>query len=170
MLTKIYEGVDLQEYLGITKYEPPIPVHLAGEVKNLMGKTLKYDIENIQKYPNVLEQGELVVMTEKLHGCVHPDTLIMLPNGEEVPISKVIDDDRITQVLSYDVDTEKFMVKPITGKLRRPNTERKRWVQILLENGRKLRITEDHPVFSNDRNQYIEAKNILPNEDIKSPI
>lgn len=68
MLLKIKEGDDLQAALGISKYEPKVPTHLAGEVKNLFGNTLKYDIENIQKYPNVLEEGETVVMTEKLHG------------------------------------------------------------------------------------------------------
>jgi len=59
---------DVTEFLGITKYEPPIPVHMAGEVCNLHGYTLGYDIENIQKYPGILQEGEEVVITEKLHG------------------------------------------------------------------------------------------------------
>lgn len=62
------EGEDLAEMFGITKYQPVIPVHMAGEVLNLFGHTLKYDIENIQKHVGVLQEGEQVVMTEKLHG------------------------------------------------------------------------------------------------------
>ena len=61
-------GDDVTERLGITKYEPPIPESMAGQVWNAMGKTLKYDIENIKKYPQVLSEGEEVVMTEKIHG------------------------------------------------------------------------------------------------------
>lgn len=61
-------GIDVARVLGITKYEPPIPVHMSGEVRNTFGKTLKYDIENFKKYPDVLREGESVVFTEKVHG------------------------------------------------------------------------------------------------------
>ena len=74
----VKEGDDVTDLLGITKYEPPIPVHMAGEVFNAFGKTVKYDIENIKRYPDVLEEGEQVLMTEKIHGTwccfgYHPD-------------------------------------------------------------------------------------------------
>lgn len=61
-------GDDLTELLKITKYEPQIPAHMAGEVWNAYGYTLKYDIENIKNYPDVLQPNEEVVITEKLHG------------------------------------------------------------------------------------------------------
>ncbi len=66
--TYVEEGQDVQVHLGITKYEPPIPIHMQGEVFNSLGKTLSYDIENVKKYPDVLVEGEDVIMTEKLHG------------------------------------------------------------------------------------------------------
>ena len=63
------EGDDVSDALGITKYEPPIPVEMAGEVFNLGSRnTLNFDIENIQKYPTVFREDEQVVVTEKLHG------------------------------------------------------------------------------------------------------
>ena len=61
-------GADVTERLGIVKYEPPIPAAFAGEVDNRMGRTLRFDIENIKRYPDVLLEGEPVVVTEKLHG------------------------------------------------------------------------------------------------------
>lgn len=61
-------GQDVTEILEIVKWSPPIPVHMAGEVFNTHGKTLKYDIENIKKYPDVFENGEEIVITEKIHG------------------------------------------------------------------------------------------------------
>jgi RNA ligase (TIGR02306 family) len=64
----VEEGQDVTEYLGITKWEPVIPSCMNGEVFNAFGYTLKYDIENLKKFPNVLVEGEEVVMTEKLHG------------------------------------------------------------------------------------------------------
>lgn len=61
-------GDDVTELLGVTKYEPPVPTNMAGEVAALFGKTVKFDVENHQRYPNVFEAGEPVVATEKLHG------------------------------------------------------------------------------------------------------
>lgn len=64
----IEEGEDVTDVLGIEKYEPPIPTHMSGAVFNASGKTIKYDIENWKKYPNIIQEDEDVVFTEKLHG------------------------------------------------------------------------------------------------------
>ena len=61
-------GTDVTEFLGITKYEPTIPSHMAGEVFNANGDTIKFDIENIKNHPDVLVDDEDIVITEKLHG------------------------------------------------------------------------------------------------------
>ena len=62
-------GEVLNEELGIIKYEPVIPASLAGEVSNVgENLTIKYDIENHKKFPDVIQEGELVQITEKLHG------------------------------------------------------------------------------------------------------
>ena len=62
-------GDDVAGLLGIVKYEPPIPVGMAGEVYNAgQSVTVDYDIENLKKYPDVLQEGEEVIFTEKLHG------------------------------------------------------------------------------------------------------
>lgn len=76
---EVVEGQDVQHELGITKYDPPIPAHMAGEVFNAHGYTLNYDIENIKKFPDIFSNPhETVLITEKLHGTwtcfgFHPD-------------------------------------------------------------------------------------------------
>ena len=62
------EGDDIAAMLGIVKYEPPIPSHMAGEVADVSGHPLKYDIENFKAFPDILRDGEPVEMTEKTHG------------------------------------------------------------------------------------------------------
>lgn len=68
----VHVGKDATALLGIIKWEPPIPVHMAGEVVGLPGKTLKYDIENVKNYPHlahaIMNLGIDVEITEKLHG------------------------------------------------------------------------------------------------------
>lgn len=63
------EGQDVTEELEIEKYVPKIPVDMGGEVYAFdPSKTMKYDLENIKRFPDVLEEGEEVYITEKLHG------------------------------------------------------------------------------------------------------
>lgn len=62
------ETDDVAATLGIEKYEPSIPAHLAGQVGALHGYTISYDIENIKRHPHLIQPDEEVVLTEKLHG------------------------------------------------------------------------------------------------------
>lgn len=82
LFSQIYdEGTDgateeraIIEFFGLTKYEPPI----RNSGYNLRGSSgalpdipafPKYtDLEALRKYPNVLNEGEWVYVTEKLHG------------------------------------------------------------------------------------------------------
>lgn len=62
------EGEDVAPMLGIEKYEPYVPQNFAGELYAAFDFTLHYDIENFKTYPDILQEGEEVIFTEKLHG------------------------------------------------------------------------------------------------------
>ncbi|GGX26783.1 RNA ligase [Streptomyces malachitofuscus] len=62
------EGTDFAELLGITKWVPPVPPTMNGDVESAAGLLPWVDIENIQRYPEIFAPGEPVVLTEKLHG------------------------------------------------------------------------------------------------------
>ena len=62
------DGSDFAEELGITKWVPPIPPTMNGEVESAPELLPWVDIENIQRFPDVFAPGETVVLTEKLHG------------------------------------------------------------------------------------------------------
>ncbi|MEV0172517.1 RNA ligase (ATP) [Streptomyces sp. NPDC050803] len=62
------EGTDFAERLGVTKWVPPIPPTMSGEVESAPELLPWVDIENIQRYPDIFTAGEPVVLTEKLHG------------------------------------------------------------------------------------------------------
>lgn len=67
-------GHDVAKELGITKWEPPVQ-HIPGQPKNRQKRKNnpnfnKYtDIENIKHYNTVFQPGDLVVVTEKIHGA-----------------------------------------------------------------------------------------------------
>jgi RNA ligase (TIGR02306 family) len=64
----VVPGQDVSELLGITKYEPPIPENMAGDVWRLPEFAYYFDIDNIKKHPNLFEDGEFVWVSEKIHG------------------------------------------------------------------------------------------------------
>lgn len=61
-------GTDFADLLGITKWEPPIPATLAGQVEPAADMLPWVEIENIARYPTLFAPGELVEATEKIHG------------------------------------------------------------------------------------------------------
>ena len=78
------DGVDVTEYLGIVKYEPPIPAGLAGNVKGLFPSFLqKTDEERVQnlanKYPDWVKSNTIFYATEKLDGS---SATFYVRNGE----------------------------------------------------------------------------------------
>lgn len=69
-------GTDVCEKLGITKYEPPVSSvpgkmkgRRAGKKSGVNSNFHKYtDINNFKHYPHLFEPGEIVYVSEKLHG------------------------------------------------------------------------------------------------------
>jgi RNA ligase (TIGR02306 family) len=78
------EGDDVASALGITKYEPPLPSHMTGRAIGVdFGATHNYDLDNLKKTPNMFEDGELVVITEKIHGTFLMVSVVPTTDGNE---------------------------------------------------------------------------------------
>lgn len=64
-------GQDVTEYyaaLGVKKYEPPVRVTDGDAEPEHPLFPMYTDIENMRNFPDVFEEGEMVVLTEKIHG------------------------------------------------------------------------------------------------------
>ncbi|MFB6613642.1 RNA ligase (ATP) [Streptomyces sp. NPDC085524] len=81
------EGTDFAELLGITKWAPPIPTSMSGDVEAAPDLLPWVDIENLQRYPQIFEEGEPVVLTEKLHGTACLFTYVV-EGGRSIVTSK----------------------------------------------------------------------------------
>ncbi|WP_328497340.1 RNA ligase (ATP) [Streptomyces sp. NBC_00414] len=62
------DGTDFAAQLGVTKWVPPVPPTMDGDIEPAPDLLPWVDIENIQRYPGIFAPGEEVVLTEKLHG------------------------------------------------------------------------------------------------------
>ncbi|WP_067541447.1 RNA ligase (ATP) [Nocardia crassostreae] len=79
------DRTDFAELLGITKWAPPVPVAMSGQVESAPDLIRWIDVENIKRYPDIFEPGEAVVATEKIHGtaCL----MTYLRDGDQVLVS-----------------------------------------------------------------------------------
>ena len=67
----IEEGSDVTDILGVTKYEPVIPVCLSGDVHGPRPSyTIKTDEERVQAIPDIIKEflGKLVYISQKVEG------------------------------------------------------------------------------------------------------
>lgn len=63
-------GHNIAAALGVEKYEPPEPMSTGGDNERHPGWLPHYtDIENLRKYHPVLQEGEEIILTEKIHGA-----------------------------------------------------------------------------------------------------
>lgn len=75
-------GRDLREHFGITKYEPPLKAH-DGDAAPAVAAFHEYtNIEALGNFPSVFQEGEEVIVTEKLHGTNSRVGMVCVPNQE----------------------------------------------------------------------------------------
>lgn len=78
------EGDDVAEFLGVVKYEPALPSHMKGRIVGVdYGATAKYDFDNLKKTPTLFDDGEEVVITEKVHGTLIQIGVVPSKNANE---------------------------------------------------------------------------------------
>ena len=61
-------GDDVTSYYGAEKYHPPVKFGISDQEVDHPSFPAYTDIENMRSYPDVLQDGEEVVITEKIHG------------------------------------------------------------------------------------------------------
>jgi RNA ligase (TIGR02306 family) len=65
-------GSDVMEALQIERYDPPIKLGNSDELAADQWPNIyvpKFDVESLQKFPDVIKIGEMVIVTEKIHGA-----------------------------------------------------------------------------------------------------
>ena len=101
-LGELVEGADYTEQLGIEKYVPPVPTEMSGKVEHAPELRSYTDIENIKNFPGVLTPGEEVACAEKIHGCLHATTNILLPDFTRRSIRDLVLENYSGDVLGVD--------------------------------------------------------------------
>lgn len=105
-------------------------------------------------------------MTIKWDGCIHPDHILQTDQGQlriEEVIDKVNNGNKVS-VLGFDFNKKINSMVEVSCASKKDGD--KPWVEIELENGDVLKMTEDHEVFTTNRG-WVEAKDLTDSDDIK---
>lgn len=106
------EDGNYADALGIVKWEPPIPVTMAGQVKSEAEMLRWTDIENIKRFPHIFEDGEPVVLTEKVHGTCLISTTFFEAEGER---TEVISKGLSAKGLAFEDDGKNLYWRAVNG-------------------------------------------------------
>jgi hypothetical protein len=114
-----------------------------------------------------LEKGGHQDVTVKWDGCIHPDSVVETNLGK-MPIQDVIDTVNESQdqvsVLQFNFESQTAEMLPVLNAVKKHGA--KSWVQVELDNGDTLTLTEDHEVFTTNRG-WVAAGELTQDDDIK---
>lgn len=176
-------GDDYMERLGIIHYEPQTHGHFSTGGDNVTpppGYYQKYDVLNFRRYSDCFNDGEEVLVTEKLHGCLPAQARVSLPNGHFEDIKTLVNNEYNGEILGYDMKTGCVTSTQVRKVYK--NGLGDSWLKIQFKRHRvgrgssfgSLKCTPNHKVFVstlddfNDHDDgFIEAKHLAIGDKIR---
>lgn len=116
---------------------------------------------------NHLDKKAKAHITTKLDGCVHADTVLILANGKTRTIAEIIAAWSFAEPLSvigYDEENNTICEATITAILK--SSSSKNWLQLDLEDGQKILLTEDHQLLTKNRG-WVSAGELTTEDDLQ---
>jgi hypothetical protein len=121
------------------------------------------DTEHLAKHTQNISPNDVISLSKKLHGCVHEDTEIETLEYGKLKIKKIVDEQIVCHIKSLNISTNEIVYAKIDNYYFKENDGD--WFEIELENGEKIIITGNNPVWMPELNIYREVYD-LKNGDV----
>lgn len=174
-ISTLKEGDQIDTWNGISICNKYITrkIQQAGTNKSKTKKVEKYeyvfpehrDTEQFRYHTHNFNAGDKVVVTLKLHGCVHKDTIVKTLEDGDLTIKQVVDEKKPRHILSHNTNTNEDIYVPIDEFYLEENSGE--WFEIELEDGRKLVITGNNPVWLTKERCYRRVDELVIGDDLK---
>ena len=122
-------------------------------------------LNDLQKNPKLLEDINCIFWDE----CLNKSAKIMLPNGKEMTIKNVYENPTVTEVVSYNLETNKYEIKKIKRKIRTEHNDyfwRLNYINPITGKLEWLCATPNHKIWTYNRG-YVELQNLTEDDYIK---
>ena len=117
-----------------------------------------YDTAQLNKNMHEFSPEDVVYISNKLHGCVDGGTIINTLEYGDKTIKEIVDNRLQCKIKSYDIENNEVVYVSIDDYyLLKDDGE---WYEMELEDGRKLLITGNNPVWMPTLNCYRKAEEL----------
>jgi intein/homing endonuclease len=171
------EGDDVKDILGITKFEPPKRAQAAlrgnqASKKQVNPNFNKYtNLEHFKNYPDVFDEDDEVVITEKIHGCIQAKTKIRLFDGSNKTIQEIVENKLDVELLGFDNNGSLIPAKILNWF---DNGISEDWYSIKITNKdadrgnhfRQIICTSNHQFYNPTFKRYVQCQALNTGDDV----
>lgn len=122
-----------------------------------------YETSIYRKVPTFIQPNDLISVSSKIHGCVDANTIINTNKGKKT-IKEIVDNKLNVLIEAFDINTQQKVFVPIDNYYLKENDGD--WYEIELENGQKIEITGNNPVWLPELNCYRRVDELLEGDII----
>ena len=121
-----------------------------------------YDTQSLQRNMHMMDPDKPVTISVKVHGCVEKSTIVNTKEFGDLTIGEIVDNKINCHILARDIEKDEDVYVSIDQYYMIPNDGD--WYEIELEDGRKLTITGNNPVWLPELNCYRKVEELVGNE------
>jgi len=121
-----------------------------------------YDTTSLAKNMSLMDPDKDVTISVKVHGCVEKSTIVNTKEFGDLTIGEIVDNKINCHILARDIEKDEDVYVSIDQHYMIPNDGD--WYEIELEDGRKLTITGNNPVWLPELNCYRKVEELVGNE------
>lgn len=121
-----------------------------------------YDTNPLQKCVGLMDPDKPVTISVKVHGCVEKSTIVNTKEFGDLTIGEIVDNKINCHILARDIEKDEDVYVSIDQHYMIPNDGD--WYEIELEDGRKLTITGNNPVWLPELNCYRKVEELVGDE------
>ena len=123
-----------------------------------------YDTAHLERNAHLIDPEDVITETVKVHGCVERGTMIETQEYGEITIGEIVDNKLQCHIKAFDTTTQSIIFVPIGDWYLMKNDGE--WYDIELEDGRKLTITGNNPVWVPEINGYRRVDELTGEESL----
>ena len=123
-----------------------------------------FDTGQFGRNQHVFERGQSIIITSKLHGCVHMSTIIDTLEHGEMTIKEIVDNRLDVKIKAYDIDTDEIIYVSIDDWYFIEDDGE--WYDIELEDGIILTITGNNPIWLPELKCYRSVDSLVGGETV----
>lgn len=117
-----------------------------------------FDTSQLREFVNRIPLGAVVYFTEKIHACVSAETIIETLEYGPLQIKTIVDTKLNCHIKVFDTIRKEILYAPIDNWYYLPDSGE--WYEIELEDGTKLEVTSNNPIWLPELNAYREVSNL----------